>query len=71
MTVAMVITPILSGALISATGGWFGGGENAGFRILFPYSIVFLVLAFILTAVIKTTRRKGFSTKPAEVLYFD
>ena len=71
MTVAMVITPILSGALISATGGWFGGGENAGFRILFPYSIAFLVLAFILTAVIKTTRRKSLSTKPAEVLDFD
>lgn len=58
MTVAMVITPILSGALISVTGGWFGGGENAGFRILFPYSILFLVLAFILTAVIKTSTRK-------------
>ena len=71
MTVAMVVTPILSGALISATGGWFGGGENAGFRILFPYSIVFLVLAFILTLVIKNTRGKSSAAKKQEVLDFD
>lgn len=63
MTVAMVITPILSGALISATNGWFGGGEYDGFRILFPYSILFLVLAFILTAVIKTKRSSSRDTK--------
>ena len=71
MTVAMVITPILSGALISATGGWFGGGENAGFRILFPYSIFFLVLAFVLTFVIKTPRAKKTSVLNKEVLDFD
>lgn len=70
MTVAMVITPILSGALISVTGGWFGGGENAGFRILFPYSILFLVLAFILTAVIKNKRRDK-KTVASEVIRFD
>lgn len=70
MTVAMVITPILSGALISVTGGWFGGGENAGFRILFPYSILFLVLAFILTAVIKN-KHKEKKTGAAEVISFD
>ena len=70
MTVAMVITPILSGALISVTSGWFGGGENDGFRILFPYSIFFLVLAFILTLVIKNNRRSPV-TKKEEVLDFD
>ena len=68
MTVAMVITPILSGALISATGGWFGGGENDGFRILFPYSIFFLALAFILTMVIKNKKP---SEKKKEVLELD
>lgn len=68
MTVAMVITPILSGALISATGGWFGGGENDGFRILFPYSIFFLALAFVLTIVIKNKKP---SEKKKEVLELD
>lgn len=71
MTVAMVITPILSGALISATGGWFGGGENDGFRILFPYSIFFLVLAFILTAVIKNRPQSKDSSQKQEVVSFD
>lgn len=56
MTLAMVVTPILSGFLIDTTGGWFGGGENAGFSILFPYCMVFLVLAFILTALIKNKK---------------
>lgn len=59
MTVAMVITPILSGALITATGSWFGGGANDGFRILFPYSIVFLALALIFTLIIKNTNRES------------
>lgn len=59
MTVAMVITPILSGFLISATGGWFGGAPNAGFRVLFPYSIVFLVLAIILTLFIRGSKPAG------------
>lgn len=71
MTVAMVITPILSGALISATGGWFGGGENAGFRILFPYSIVFLVLAFVMTFFIKNTHPAKNAKKGLEVLDVD
>lgn len=52
------------------TGGWFGGGENAGFRILFPYSILFLVLAFILTAVIKN-KHKEKKTGATEVISFD
>ena len=71
MTVAMVITPILSGALISETSGWFGGGEYDGFRILFPYSILFLVLAFVLTAVIKNRRPLSSKTKITEVGDFD
>ena len=48
-----------------------GGGENAGFRILFPYSIFFLVLAFVLTFVIKTPRAKKTSVLNKEVLDFD
>lgn len=71
MTVAMVITPILSGALISSTSGWFGGGENDGFRILFPYSIVFLVLAFILTALIKSGKPVKNAKSGLEVLDVD
>ncbi len=61
MTVAMVITPILSGLLITEAAGWFGGGENAGFRVLFPYSAIFLVLATLITLFIKKTggSRKG------------
>lgn len=54
MTSAMVITPILSGVLIDNTGSLFGGGENDGFRVLFPYCMVFLIVAIILTALIKT-----------------
>lgn len=70
MTIAMVITPILSGALISSTGSWFGGGENAGFRILFPYSVFFLVLALILTILIKPKKPNN-KKKFAEVVSFD
>lgn len=55
MTLAMVITPILSGVLIDNTASWFGGGENDGFRVLFPYCMVFLFVAVILTALIKPT----------------
>src|SRR5699024_6570605 len=69
MTVAMVVTPILSGALISVSAPLFGGGENAGFRILFPYSIFFLLLAFVLTFVIKNTK-KSKNPKPQEVIDF-
>lgn len=65
MTVAMVITPILSGALITATGGWFGGGANDGFRILFPYSIVFLALALMFTAIIKKPGKNACSGSEA------
>lgn len=70
MTIAMVITPILSGALIASTGSWFGGGENAGFRILFPYSVFFLVLALILTILIKPKKSNN-KKKFAEVVSFD
>lgn len=59
MTLAMAVTPILSGALISVADPWFGGLENAGFRMLFPYSMVFLVFAFIITAVIKSSHIPG------------
>lgn len=59
MTLAMVVTPILSGFLIDSTGSWFGGGSNAGFRILFPYCMVFLILAGILTALIKSKKKSN------------
>ena len=59
MTLAMAVTPILSGALISVADPWFGGWENAGFRMLFPYSMVFLVFAFIITAMIKSSHIPG------------
>lgn len=71
MTVAMVITPILSGALIDVGGAWFGGGENAGFRVLFPYSIFFLVLALLFTVIIKgkmPVKRQKASTGGKDVL---
>lgn len=53
MTLAMVVTPILSGLLIDHTGSWFGGFENAGFKVLFPYCIVFLVLAVVFALLIE------------------
>ena len=53
MTLAMVVTPILSGVLIDHTGHWFGGFEGAGFKVLFPYCIVFLVLAVIFSLMIE------------------
>ena len=53
MTLAMVVTPILSGVLIDNTGHLFGGFENAGFKVLFPYCIVFLVLAVIFALLIE------------------
>lgn len=59
MTIAMAVTPLLSGLLIDTTGGWFGGGDNAGFRVLFPYCIVFLALALIVTAIIRSSHIPG------------
>ncbi len=54
MTLAMVVTPILSGYLIDIADNWFGGGEHDGFRILFPYCMLFLLIACGLTALIKS-----------------
>ncbi len=53
MTLAMVVTPILSGVLIDNTGHLFGGFENAGFKVLFPYCIVFLILAIVFSLLIE------------------
>ncbi len=57
MTLAMAVTPILSGFLIRIADGWYGG-ENAGYQILFPYCILFLLLAGIFTLLIKTKKTK-------------
>ncbi len=53
MTLAMVVTPILSGVLIDHTDHLFGGFENAGFMVLFPYCIVFLILAVVFSILIE------------------
>ncbi|MEG2688280.1 MAG: MFS transporter [Clostridia bacterium] len=63
MSIAMVITPILSGLLITKCAYLFGGGANDGFRILFPYSIVFLALACILTLCVKGGKIKTANSK--------
>lgn len=59
MTLAMAVTPIFSGFLIKYTGGWFGGGEFDGFRVLFPYCMFFLLLALILTVIIKNKKAEN------------
>ncbi len=66
MTLAMVITPILSGVLIDYTGNLFGGGEGAGFRVLFPYCLLFLVVAVILTLLIKPNKKITLKRKQAK-----
>lgn len=66
MTFAMVVTPILSGVLIDNTGSLFGGYENAGFRVLFPYCMLFLVIAVVLTALIKSPNKLIFKRNKAD-----
>lgn len=62
MTLAMVITPILSGVLIDATSGWYGGGDFDGLSILFPYCCLFLALACVTTLFIKDKRKSKAKT---------
>lgn len=72
ITLAMVITPILSGAIIEQIGKSTGmtysttiGTQvitNFGdFRMLVPYSAVFLLLAIVSTALVRTRNDKKFN----------
>lgn len=64
---AQVITPVLSGALMDAFGSIWGLGRPA-YEVLFPYSAVFVALAFVTMFFVKHGDSKPLSKKGLEAL---